>query len=184
MAEIFAVLRDDRVSDHNGAWMTQVARNLTDAASGFLKDARHLIVDRDPLYTAHFKEILASANVELLRLPARSPNLNAYAERFVGSIKSECRRHIVPIGRRHLEPSCGNTSSTITTSAITKASTTSSRCRSGNPARGRSDATNASAAYWATIGGRPHSAADRVFGQDGVPFAPQPSLSRATPRRI
>ncbi len=43
-----------------------------------------------------------SANVELLRLPARSPNLNAYAERFVGSIKSECLRHIVPIGKRHL----------------------------------------------------------------------------------
>jgi transposase InsO family protein len=82
--------------------MAQVPRNLTDAASGFLKDARHLIVDRDPLYTAHFKAILASANVELLRLPARSPNLNAYAERFVGSIKSECLRHIVPIGERHL----------------------------------------------------------------------------------
>ena len=40
--------------------------------------------------------------MELLRLPARSPNLNAYAERFVGSIKSECLRHIVPIGERHL----------------------------------------------------------------------------------
>src|SRR5450432_119316 len=80
----------------DGAWVAQVARNLTDAASGFLKDVRHLIVDRDPLYTAHFKEILASANVELLRLPARSPNLNAYAERFVGSIKSECLRHSAP----------------------------------------------------------------------------------------
>jgi transposase InsO family protein len=101
--------------------VAQVARNLTDAASGFLKDGRHLIVDRDPLYTAHFKAVLASANVELLRLPARSPNLNAYAERFVGSIKSECPRHIVPIGE--------------------------SRCPSGNPARERSDATNASAAY-------------------------------------
>ena len=63
----------------DGAWMAQVARNLTDAESGFLKDARHLIVDRDPLYTAHFKEILASAKVKLLRLPARSPNLKAYA---------------------------------------------------------------------------------------------------------
>src|ERR1019366_9563800 len=62
----------------------------------FLKDVRHLIVDRAPLYTAPFKDILASANVELLRLPARSPNLNAYAERFVGSIKSECLRHSAP----------------------------------------------------------------------------------------
>src|SRR5450432_439370 len=48
------------------------------------------------------KEILGSGHVEMLRLPARSPNLNAYAERFVGSIKSECLRHIVPIGERHL----------------------------------------------------------------------------------
>jgi putative transposase len=87
----------------DGAWMAQVARNLTDAASGFLKDARHLIVDRDLLYTAHFKEILASGNVELLRLPARSTNLNAYAERFVGSIKSGCLRHLVPMGERHLQ---------------------------------------------------------------------------------
>ena len=131
----------------DGAWMAQVARNLTDAASGFLKDGCHLIVDRDPLYTAHFKAILASANVELLRLPARSPNLNAYAERFVGSIKSESCVTSCRLASGTFEPSCGNTSSTITTSAITKASTTSSRCRSGNPARERSDATNASAAY-------------------------------------
>jgi putative transposase len=83
-------------------WMAQVARNLTDSVAGFLRDTRHLIVDRDPLYTAHFKAILGSANVELLRLPAKSPNLNAYAERFVRSIKNECLRHIVPLGERHL----------------------------------------------------------------------------------
>jgi hypothetical protein len=98
---------------------------------------------------------------------ARSPNLNAYTERFVGSIKSECPRHIVPIGERHLRAVCGNASSTITTSAITKASITLSRCHSGNQTRERSDATYASAAYWATIGGRPHNASDRVFGQRG-----------------
>ena len=40
--------------------------------------------------------------MQLLRLPARSPNLNAYAERFVRSIKHECLRHIVPLGERHL----------------------------------------------------------------------------------
>jgi hypothetical protein len=51
--------------------------------------------------------------------------------------------------------------------AQSQASTTSSRCRSGNPARERSDATNASAAYWATIGGRPHSAPDRVSDRTG-----------------
>jgi putative transposase len=62
----------------------------------------HLIVDRDPLYTAHFRSLLAAAGVRLLRLPASSPNLNAYAERFVRSIKHECLRHVVPLGERHL----------------------------------------------------------------------------------
>ena len=147
--------------------MAQVARNLTDAASGFLKDACHLIVDRDPLYTAHFKEILASAHVQLLRVPARSPNLNAMPSVSSGRSSPSACVTSCRLASGIFEPSCVNTSSTITTSAITKASTTSSRCLSGRQARERSDATNASAAYWATIGGRPHSAADRVFGQDG-----------------
>jgi len=86
----------------DGAWMAQVARNLTDAAAGPLTGFRHLIVDRDPLYTAHFRNLLRAAGVQLLRLPSRSPNLNAYAERFVRSIKHECLRHIIPLGERHL----------------------------------------------------------------------------------
>jgi len=61
----------------------------------------HLIVDRDPLYTAHFRTLLQGVGVQLL-LPSRSPNLNAYAERFVRSIKFECLQHIVPLGERHL----------------------------------------------------------------------------------
>jgi putative transposase len=89
-------------SQADGAWMAQVARNLTDAAAGPLKGFGHLIVDRDPLYTAHFQALLQAAGVQLLRLPSRSPNLNAYAERFVRSIKHECLRHIVPLGERLL----------------------------------------------------------------------------------
>ena len=61
-----------------------------------------MIVDRDPLYTAHFRSILQAAGVQVLRLPAFSPNLNAYAERFVRSVKHECLRHIIPLGERHL----------------------------------------------------------------------------------
>ena len=82
--------------------MAQIARNLTDAASGPLTGFRHLIVDRDPLYTAQFRSLLEQAGVNVLRLPANSPNLNAYAERFVRSIKYECLRHIIPLGERHL----------------------------------------------------------------------------------
>jgi transposase InsO family protein len=86
----------------DGAWMAQVARNLTDAAAGPLTGFGHLIVDRDPLYTARFRTLLQAAGIQLLRLPANSPNLNAYAERFVRSVQQECLRHIIPLGERHL----------------------------------------------------------------------------------
>ena len=86
----------------NGEWMSQIARNLTDCDDGFLKEARYLIHDRDPLFTGSFCEILNSSNVETVKLPSRSPNLNAYAERFVRSIKSECLAQIIPLGERHL----------------------------------------------------------------------------------
>jgi hypothetical protein len=86
----------------DGAWMAQLARNLSDATSGFLKGTGYLIVDRDPLYTEQFRSILASTGTELLRLPPSSPNLNAYAERFVRSIREECLLRIIPLGERHL----------------------------------------------------------------------------------
>ncbi|MBM4320426.1 MAG: transposase family protein, partial [Deltaproteobacteria bacterium] len=89
-------------SQPSEVWMMQVARNLTDAAEGFLLDTRHLIVDRDPLYTAAFRRVLRDAGVEAVRLPANSPNLNAFAERFVLTIKSECLNRIVLLGERHL----------------------------------------------------------------------------------
>ena len=53
-------------------------------------------------WPAHFRTLLKVAGVKLLRLPSRSPNLNAYAERFVRWIKHECFRHIIPLGERHL----------------------------------------------------------------------------------
>jgi len=82
--------------------MKQMARNLLDAYDGFLREKRYLILDRDPLYTKEFRQMLRGAGLKPLLLPARSPNLNAYAERFVLSIKSECLDRIVPLGERHL----------------------------------------------------------------------------------
>ncbi len=74
----------------DGEWMAQIARNLTDSVAGPLSGFVYLIVDRDPLYTAHFKSVLVSAGVKLLRLPACSPNLNAFAERFVRLGRNAC----------------------------------------------------------------------------------------------
>jgi transposase InsO family protein len=84
------------------AWMQQVGRNLTDAVDGFLLKHRYLIMDRDPLFTRGFRELLAASGVQSVRLPARSPNLNAYAERWVGSVRSECLARVMPLGERYL----------------------------------------------------------------------------------
>ncbi len=86
----------------DGEWMKQIARNLTDADEGFLNGTRHLIHERDPLFTEAFRGVLGSSGVRALKLPARSPDLNAYAERFVRSIKSECLAQIIPLGEHHL----------------------------------------------------------------------------------
>jgi putative transposase len=75
---------------------------LTDADEGFLNGVRYLIHDRDPLFTEAFRELLKSFHVKTVKLPAQSPDLNAYAERFVRSIKSECLAQIIPLGERHL----------------------------------------------------------------------------------
>ena len=83
-------------------WMMQIARNLTDAREGFLRGVKQVILDRDPLYTAAFRRLLRDNGVKPLLLPPRSPNLNAFAERFVLSVKSECLERIVPLGEAHL----------------------------------------------------------------------------------
>ncbi len=83
-------------------WMKQMARNLMDAMDGFLRDARFLIHDRDPLFSASFCATLCATGVETVKLPTRSPNLNAHAERFVRSIKHECLNRMVPLGENHL----------------------------------------------------------------------------------
>ena len=86
----------------NGFWMSQIARNLTDAVDGFFTGKRFLIHDRDPLYTTEFLDILAGAGVQSVKLPPRSPNLNAYAERFVRTIKENCVEQMIFFGEESL----------------------------------------------------------------------------------
>jgi len=85
-----------------GEWVTRITRSLVDGIDGFLLKHRYLIYDRDPLFRGDLPALLRSAGVEPAMLPPQSPNLNAYAERFVRSIKDECLSSIVPIGERHL----------------------------------------------------------------------------------
>ena len=80
--------------------MAQIARNLTDSADGFLRAHRYLICDRDSKFTAQFKRILEDAGVDVTLTPRQAPNCNAYAERFVLSIKSECLDRMIFFGER------------------------------------------------------------------------------------
>src|SRR5215471_15720259 len=86
----------------NGLWMSQMARNLTDSEDGILIGKRYLIHDRDPLFTAEFLSMITETGVESVKLPPRSPNLNAYAERFVRSTKESCLNRMIFFGEESL----------------------------------------------------------------------------------
>ena len=87
----------------NEVWMKQIARNVTMDEWGFLEGCRYLIHDRDRKYTDSFRAIVKSGHVEPLKLPARSPNLNAYAERWVKSVKDECLSKLILFGETSLK---------------------------------------------------------------------------------
>jgi transposase InsO family protein len=89
----------------DGLWMSQIARNLSDAEDGFLRGKHYLVHDRDPLFTEEFMETLGTIGVQSVRLPPRSPNLNAYAERFVRTIKESCLERMILLGEGHLRRS-------------------------------------------------------------------------------
>jgi putative transposase len=92
----------------NEAWMKQIARNVTMDDCGALRDCRYLLHDRDTKFTRSFRAIMASGGVEPLVLPARSPNLNAYAERWVRSVKEECLSKVILFGERSLRRALSN----------------------------------------------------------------------------
>ncbi len=69
---------------------------------GFLESCRYLIHDHEPKFTDSFRAIVRSGDVELLKLPARSPNLNAYAECWVKSVKEEALSKLILFGEASL----------------------------------------------------------------------------------
>ncbi len=84
------------------AFMAQVARTLTDIVDGFLLRHRFLICDRDTKFTDRFRRLLKESGIDTVLTPYRAPNCNAYAERFVRSIKEECLNRMVMFGERSL----------------------------------------------------------------------------------
>ena len=83
-------------------WMEQQARNATMEEWGFLRGCRYLLHDRDTKFFASFRELIESGSVKMIRLPARSPNLNSFAERWVRSVKEECLSRLILFGERSL----------------------------------------------------------------------------------
>ena len=86
----------------DAAWMLQIARNLTSDEVAMLNGNRKLIIDRDTKYCHDFRQLIEQAGATIIRLPPRSPNLNAYAERFVRSVKQECLNRLIFFGEASL----------------------------------------------------------------------------------
>lgn len=87
----------------NSGWMEQIARNMTDCETGFLRHKGFLITDRDAAFSPRFKSILGCSGVEILMTAYQAPNMNAHAERFVRSIRSECLDQMIFVGPISLE---------------------------------------------------------------------------------
>jgi hypothetical protein len=85
-------------SEANGLWMSQIARDLSDPVDGLFVGKWYLIHDHDQLFTAEFLSMLGEVGVGLVKLPPRSPNPNAYVERFVRTIKETCLDRMILFG--------------------------------------------------------------------------------------
>ena len=108
----------------NEAFVIQCLRqNVGD--TGLLSDGRLLICDRDPKWSSGVAEWLATAGVRVVRTPPAAPNCNAYAKRFVRSVKEECLDRIVPLGERHLRRTLHEFAQPIIASGIIRALRTS-----------------------------------------------------------
>ena len=86
----------------SSGFIAQVARNLTSHDDGFLSSMRYLIIDNDTKFTAQFQRILNDTGVEIVHTAFQAPNMNAYAERWVASVNSECLDRMILFGEQSL----------------------------------------------------------------------------------
>ena len=172
------------------AWMKQVARNATMEDCGALRDRRYLLHNRDTKFTRSFRAILMSGRVEALALPARSPNLNAYAERWVRSVKEECLSKVILFGERSLRRVLSDYVTISIASGIIRGRVTSC-CflgRRATTARGLCSAASDWVGCCATIIKRRRDAVGRssfwLYGIRDHPAAPRSSWQNGYAERL
>ncbi len=85
----------------DSAWVTQQARNLS--ITGRLDEKKLLIRDREAKFSGTFDEVFRTEGLSIVKTPVRAPRANAFAERWVGTVRRECLDHVLIFGRRHLE---------------------------------------------------------------------------------
>jgi hypothetical protein len=89
-------------SNPEGRWVTQQARNLV-MQLGDEQPFRILVHDRDSKFSYAFDDVFRSEGIKVIRTPVQAPNANAYAERWVRTVRADCLDRILILGRRHLE---------------------------------------------------------------------------------
>ena len=110
MDNSWSPLKDECATTRNpdrGAWMEQVGRAATLENWGYLHPCRHVLHDRDKKFCASFRSAFASGGVKTIPLPAKSPNLNVFAERWVRSVKQECLSKVILFGESFIGAGSG-----------------------------------------------------------------------------
>jgi transposase InsO family protein len=87
----------------NGPWVTQQARNLLLVLGERGRQVRFVLRDHDAKFCRSFDDVFGSAGGEVLVTPVRAPKANAYAERWVPTVRAECLDWLLIVGRGHLE---------------------------------------------------------------------------------
>jgi putative transposase len=96
------VIASSPTANPNAGWVTQQARNASMHMGEWGLTASHLIIDRDAKYTGAFDAVFEADGAEVKRVGPQAPNMNAFAERWVQGLRTECLDHFLVLGEKHL----------------------------------------------------------------------------------